>query len=103
MIHMRNVGRHHVLMLDINTDKSHVMERKTDKVVMIFDSSAYGFDEKGEQICHLTTNHKSEWVVDNELGIETTPVCMKRHVDGIYDVEAEFALKWLEQQQVGVI
>lgn len=98
MIHMRNVGRHHLLMLDINTDKSMVIERKTDKVFITFDSNAYGFNHQGEQICHLMIQD-NHWVVNNDLGIETCAVSFDER-DSIYKAEADFALKWLQMQHI---
>lgn len=95
MTFMRQVGQNHVLVLDTQTDDSKVIDMVNGEVFITFNSSAKGMDRDGNTICHIKLNQDNNWVVENDFGIETQPVSFKKK-EGIFDLEAEFAIKWLE-------
>jgi hypothetical protein len=98
MIHMRNVGQNHILVLDTHNDESRVLDRKNEQMFVRFNSSSYGFNAQGEQICRLSIKD-NHWIANNDLGIQTQPVSFDKR-DGIFELEAEFSLKWLESQNI---
>lgn len=96
---MRRIDKDHLLILDINTDKSHLvaMLDENQTPILTFDNAMYCKDAQGNIIGHVTM-HKNSWIAENSLGIEVEPVsCIK--VEGNFDVEAQFCKKWLELQQ----
>ena len=103
MITMKQINRTHVLLLDIKTDKSHFVAVKDieQKPILTFDSSLNCTDSEGNTVARISSNCEGNWVIKNELGIETTPVSMNEK-EGVFKVEAEFCQKWLELQEAVV-
>lgn len=103
MIPMKRIHRTHVLLLDIKTDKSHLVavDDFEQTPILTFDSSLNCTDSEGKAVAHITTNREGNWFIKNELGIETTPVSMNEK-EGVFKVEAEFCQKWLELQEAVV-
>lgn len=93
-IPMRRVGDNHALVLDINTDKSHLV-RNDDRTnyLFTFDSSTNGMLPDGTVVCRLRVEGHA-WAAKNELGIVTTPVNFNE-MEGVFDVEADFLKQWL--------
>lgn len=102
MIHMKRVDRKHFLALDINTDKSHLFSFEDEQTpILTFDSNANCTDGDGNIVCRLSIDSNNNWISKNSLGIFTDPVSMNK-MEGIFDVEAQFCLKWLELNTVKV-
>ena len=99
MINMKRVGREHRLMLDIDSDMSHLFNNdapnEASEALLTFDANGACTDSTGKVICRLSVRDNN-WTAQNDLGINVTPVSFNR-MEGIFDVEAEFCLKWLEQ------
>lgn len=96
-IFMRRVGKHHSLVLDTSTDASHVISLKGE-ILLTFDSSLYVYEgESTDKPSIAKISVKGEdWVtLPNTLGITTDPISF-RSAEGTFDVEQQFAQKWLE-------
>lgn len=95
---MRCVGDNHILVLDLETDASHLVNMDDEeKALFTFNSSTRGYTPDGKTVCHIRLTD-NQWVCDNDLGIECTPVSFNK-VEGVFDIEAEFCAKWLEYSQ----
>ena len=99
-LHMRRVGSDHALVLDTKTDKSHLVAvANPDDHLFTFDSSGYGYVPSGERVCH-TRHVDNTLVIENKLGIVTTPVPLDRR-DCYFIAEADFLGQWLVLQYEG--
>lgn len=98
---MKRVGSKHVLYLDIDTDKSHlfaVNDYDHKNKLVTFDSSLNILDKDGKNIGYITSKD-GNWIVgENSFGIVTNPVDMNK-AEGVFEVETDFCLKWLEKQE----
>jgi hypothetical protein len=94
---MRRVGNNHLLVLDPNTDASHLLNFD-EEVLFTFNSSTVGYTPDGKIICRLHVRNNN-WICNNELGIECKPVNFDLP-EGVFDIEAEFCVKWLQSQDV---
>jgi hypothetical protein len=97
MIFMRRVGEDHILVLDTNTDSSHLMNMD-EEILFTFNASTAGFTPDGKIICHIQLRGDN-WVCTNDVNIECAPVSFNK-MEGVFDIEAEFCKKWLEFQGV---
>ena len=95
---MKSVGSEHQLMLDINTDESHLLHFGDDKPLLTFDSSTVCRDASGAIICRLSVK-ENHWFATNSLGIVLRPVSSNK-MEGVFESEAEFCLKWLELNHI---
>lgn len=94
---MRRVGDNHLLVLNTETDCSHLVNFDED-ILFTFNASTKGYTPDGTVICRiwLRDNH---WQCLNDLGIECKPVSFDK-VEGVFDIEAEFCEKWLAHQGI---
>ena len=101
MIAIRRVGKEHVLMLDISTEKSHLIDfmDESEIPILTFDSSTNCWDPDGNLQCRIRTNGYGNWFADNSFGIVTRPVSMEKP-GGAFDVQADFCLKWMEMKNL---
>lgn len=97
MIHMKNVGDSHALFLDTKTDMAYVISYWDDTPVLKFQPDCIGKDANGDVVCYLRTDKNNNWIAENSLGIQTKPVSMNK-IEGIFEVEADFANQWIELQ-----
>lgn len=103
MITMKRIQRTHVLLLDTKTDKSHLVavDDFEQTPILTFDSNLNCTNSEGKYVARISTNREGNWVIKNELGIETQPVSMNES-EGVFKVEAEFCQKWLALQEAVV-
>lgn len=96
MIFMRRVGEEHILALNIDTDASHLLNMD-EEVLFTFNASTRGYTPDGKTQCYIKLRDDN-WICENELGIDCKPVSFNK-VEGVFDIEAEFCLKWLAHIQ----
>ena len=72
-IHMLFVGQQHALVLDTQTDKSHLVKRSTpNDYLFTFDANGAGYPPSGEIVCHIGQRNNMLYL-ENNLGIEAAP------------------------------
>ena len=99
MIDMRRVDGLHVLSLDTTTDIGHVIHTPTGKSVLTIDSHGAIREADGTPAGSIYLK-RNEWHCGNLLGIECTPVPFIK-VEGVFDIEREFAAKWIALKAAG--
>lgn len=99
-VHMFFVGQRHALVLDTQTDKSHLVKRSTpNDYLFTFDANGAGYPPSGEIVCHIR-QRKNMLYLENNLGIEAAPVSTQRHAC-YFEIEADFLNQWLVLQFEG--
>lgn len=94
-IRMCRVNANHSLVLDTNTDSSHLVrdDRPAD-YLFTFDSGGYGRDTSGNVICRAVME-KGSIVIRNDFGITTVPVSTSKY-ECYFTAEADFLAQWLK-------
>lgn len=101
MITMKRVDSKHILVLDVTTDKSHLVSMldSEQKPILTFDKDLYCFDSNGTNIAKIRLNPDSQWIVSSQFDFEIEPVSFNIP-KSVFCIEAAFCKKWLETQFV---
>lgn len=96
---MKRVDSKHILVLDVKTDKSHLVSMldSEQKPILTFDKDLYCFDSNGVRIAKIRLNTDSQWIVSSQFDFEIEPVSFGVP-DSVFCIEAAFCKKWLETQ-----
>lgn len=96
---IKRIDKDHALGFNVDTDSSYVfaVEDPQETPLLTFDSDAACQDSEGQIVARLKLDAQQCWYTQNDLGITTKPVSIDK-VEGIFEVEAEFARKWLALQ-----
>ena len=100
---MKRVNKHHILVLDTKTDKSHLVAIEDEKQtpILSFDSSLTCFDSSGKIIGHIKSDKDKNWIMPNDFGFEIDPVPQYLS-ESTFTIEAQFCKKWLESQNQSI-
>lgn len=93
-IHMRRVDSKHSLVLDINTDMSHLIRNEDpDTHLFSFDSGGDGRDQSGDIRARVRMRNNTI-DIENSMGIVIEPVSASLH-DAYFRAETDFLAQWL--------
>ena len=103
MTPIQSIDDIHILVLDATTDKTHLKKwaefSENNEPLLTFDSTLKCMDKDGKIVGRIVMDINRNWVVKNELGINTEPVPMMEK-NSVFTVEADFCKQWLNLQKV---
>lgn len=95
MITIKRVDQDHVLQMDTNTDKTHLIHIASQKSLITFCKDLIGRNEAGERLARIKLIG-NQWVLENDHNIQINPVDFNS--DALFSLEADFCKKWIDLQ-----